>query len=137
MICSMPYSRTGPCLFLSAFFSFNVPSRHGNLMLHILTCQLHICLVAKVRSDGSLEPGGHLARHLCQVLEIITGRDAKLAHKVLGRRLEIAILLLRLILRSSKVSIGRDGTRALEALESGLGLSLGVGVKGTLAEEFV
>lgn len=92
---------------------------------------------AEVRTDGSLEPRGTLSQDMAQVLEVIAGRDAKLANKVLGRRLEVAVLLLDFPLWPSKVSVGGNGRGTLKSLQPSLGLGLGVGVKRSLAKVLV
>jgi hypothetical protein len=73
-----------------------------------------------------------------QVLQVVAGRDAEFAHKVLGRALEVAVVLPAVVLLGpAKVGVGRDGAGALEALEAPLGLGLRARVEGALAEELV
>lgn len=94
-------------------------------------------LVAKVAADGTLQSRRALAHQVAQVLQVVAGSDAKLTHKVLGGRLQIAVVLLFLLLGAAKVRVGRDGRRAVESLEARLGLGLRVGVIGTLAKILV
>lgn len=92
---------------------------------------------AQIITNSSLESRSPLAQDVAQVLKIVAGSDAKLAHKVLGRRFEVAILLLGLIFRPPKVRVGRNRSGTLEPLQSVLGFGLSVGVEGTLAEVFI
>lgn len=62
---------------------------------------------AQVAPDGALQLGRPLAHELCQVLEIITGREPKLADKVLGGSLEVAVLTRgHFLVGSAKISVG-------------------------------
>lgn len=95
-------------------------------------------LAAEISADGSLQPCGALADDVAQVLQVITGRDAEAAHKVLGSGFEVSIVFAHiLILRTTKVGVGRDGCGALEALKSCLGLGLCVGVVVTATKVLV
>lgn len=62
-------------------------------------------LVTEVRANGSLEACGTFADNIAQILQIVTCCDAKLADKVLGSRLQIAVFLLGFILWSTKVCV--------------------------------
>ena len=109
-----------------------------NLALTAGFVLLAIRLAAKVGADSALKLSSTLAQHVGQVLQIVTGRDTKLANKVLGGSLEIAVILLSLLLFGpAKIGVGRNGRGTLEALQPGLGLGLRVGVKAALAEELV
>lgn len=79
---------------------------------------------AQIAANGALKLAGSFAKHLLQVLEVIAGRDAKFADKVLGRSLNVAVLLRLLLIVTAKVGIGRNGRGALEALQACLGLGL-------------
>lgn len=95
-------------------------------------------LRVQVGPDGTLQPGCTLAQGAGKVLEIIASSDSELADKILGRRLEVAIVILDLlILGPSKVGVGGDGGGTLKALEARLSLGLRVGVKRALAEILV
>ena len=92
----------------------------------------------QVIPNSPLQPAGAFTQQMRQVLQVVTGRNTELADEVLGRALEIAVVLSRvLVLRPAEVGVGRDGAGSLEPLEAGLGLGLGVGVEGALAEELV
>lgn len=85
---------------------------------------------AEVGPDGALQLRGALAEGAAQVLEVVAGRDAEAADKVLGGRLEVAVVVdgRVVLVGPAEVGVGRDGRGALEALEARLGLGLGVGV---------
>lgn len=77
----------------------------------------HTPLTAQISANGALQPRSALANHLRQVLEVVAGGDAKLADKVLGCRLQVAIVAGGgLLLGTPKVGVGRDGRRTLETL---------------------
>ena len=82
-----------------------------------------------------------LAKHTGQTFEIITGRDAKLANKVLRCRFQVAIVIStasrRFIFWTAEVCIGTDGRGTFKALEPRLGFGLNGRVEGALAEELV
>ena len=83
-----------------------------------------------------------LPQHLRQILQIIPGRDAKLAHEIPRRALQVAVVailvhLQRLVLGPAEIRVAGDGRRALEALQPGFGFGLGGRVEGGAAEEFV
>ena len=73
-------------------------------------------LRVEIRANSSLQPRSTFAQDVGQVFQVIASRDAKLAHKVLGRGFEVAVILLGLVLGPAKVSVGRDRRGALEAL---------------------
>lgn len=80
-----------------------------------------------------------LAQQVGQVIQVIASRDAELAHEILGRVLEVAVVVAGgpILLGPPEVSVAADGGRALEALEARLGLVLCRGIEGTAAEELV
>jgi hypothetical protein len=43
---------------------------------------------------------------MAQVLEVITGRDTKLAHEILGSRLEVPIVFFDFFIGAAKVGVG-------------------------------
>jgi hypothetical protein len=92
-------------------------------------CSYSSHLVAQISPDGALQLGSSFAHEIAQVVQIIAGGNTKLADKILGSRLEIAIVSLGLLIRSAKVCIGRDGRGALEPLQARLGLGLRVGIE--------
>lgn len=83
-----------------------------------------------------------LPKHLRQIVQIITGRNAELTHKVPRRTLEVAIIpvLVRggqVVFGPAEVGVTRDRRRAFEALQSALGLGLRGRVEVVAAEELV
>lgn len=73
-------------------------ARGAHLLLHRSAAQ--------IRADGTLEPRGALAKYMAQVLEVITGRDTKLAHEILGSRLEVPIVFFDFFIGAAKVGVG-------------------------------
>lgn len=95
-------------------------------------------LAVEITSNSTLKPRGTLAQHLRQILQIITSRDTKFAHKVLSSTLQITIIFTSIfLLGSSEVCVRGDGGRSFETLKSLLGFSLGVWVECAFAEELV
>ena len=84
--------------------------------------------VVQIIPNSTLQLRRALAKHARQVLQIIASGDAELAHKVLCRRLQIAVVLdatgTFLVFGTAEVGVGRDGLSAFEALQAGLGLVL-------------
>jgi hypothetical protein len=75
---------------------------------------------------------------MCQILQVIASGDSKLADKVLGGTLQIAIILTSVFLfRSTKISIRRDGRGALKTLKPLLSLGLCIWVEGSFAKELI
>lgn len=105
-----------------------------------LNLQKHSSVV-QVIPNSTLQLRRALAKHTRQVLQIISSGDAELAHEVLCRSLQIAVVLnatgALLVFGTTEVCVGRDGLRAFETLQTGLGLVLCGRVVGALAEEFV
>lgn len=96
------------------------------------------CLAAEVGANSALQLRGALPDNVAQILQIIAGGDAKPTHKVLGRRLQVSIVLHGILLvGSAEVGIGRNRGGAFEALESRLCLGLGVGVEGATSKVLV
>jgi hypothetical protein len=63
-------------------------------------------LAVQVAADRRLQAGRALADSTGQVLEIVTGSDAELADKVLGRGLQVAVILTSILLfGTAKVGI--------------------------------
>jgi hypothetical protein len=98
--------------------------------------------VVEVIPNGPLQLRRPLAKHTRQILEIVTSSDPKLAHKVLRRRFQIAVVFdatgaSLFVFWTAEVGIGRYGLRAFEALQARLGFGLCGGVVGAFAEEFV
>jgi hypothetical protein len=94
--------------------------------------------LTQIIPNSPLQPPRPLADQVRQVLEVVAGRDAELADEVLGRALEVAVVLARVVLLgAAEVRVGRDGAGALEPLQALLGLGLRVRVEGALAEELV
>lgn len=94
--------------------------------------------VAQVASDRALQLGRALSQYLGQVLQVVTGGDTEFPHKVLGSTLQVSVVFaVVLVLGSTEIGVGGDGRGALEALQAGFGLGLGVRVELALAEELV
>lgn len=96
-------------------------------------------LAPEVAPDGALEAGSAFAESLGELLQVVAGRDAKLADQVLGSALEVAVVVGRanVLLGPAEVGVGRDGRRALEALQPRLRLGLNRRVEVTLAKELI
>jgi hypothetical protein len=96
-------------------------------------------LAPEIIPNSPLQLSRPLTHEIRQILQVVPSRDAKLAHEVLGGGFQIAVLVGAgfIVFVTAKVGIGGDGAGALEALQSGLGLGLRVGVEGSLAEELV
>lgn len=90
---------------------------HQHRPLRLLTIQTPL-LTIQITPYRKLQLCRRRARHLRQILDIIARLHPKLAHKVLGRRLEVVVLpdLEFFFLRSAEVGVGGDGGGALEAL---------------------
>lgn len=102
--------------------------------------RLVVTYVRPVRSSHTLQFHRTVAHQIRQVLQIVTGRDAEAAHKVLGCRFQIAVGVVahgQFVLRSPEVSVAGDGRRTIEITQPLLGLGLGVGVETVAAKEFV
>lgn len=97
--------------------------------------------VVQIIPNSTLQLRRALAKHARQVLQIIASGDAKLAHKVLCRSLQVAVVLdatcALLVFGTAEVRVGRDGLGAFEALQAGLGLVLCGRVVSAFAEELV
>lgn len=97
--------------------------------------------VVQVIPNGTLQLRRALAQHTRQVLQIISSGDAELAHKVLCRSLQVAVVLnatgALLVFGTAEVGVGGNGLRAFEALQACFGLILCGRVVGAFAEEFV
>lgn len=66
-------------------------------------------LAPKVSPNSPLQFTSSLAEQVGQVLQVVAGRDTELAHKVLGGRFQVAVLLARvLLLGASEVGVGGD-----------------------------
>ena len=75
------------------------PARAANTSLHIV-------LVAQISPDRSLQLGRAIAKRVGQVIQVVASGDTKATHKVLGRRLEVAVILLGLVVGTAEVGIG-------------------------------
>jgi len=107
----------------------------------IPTTNLHTPSVIQIIPNSPLQLRRPLAKHTRQILQIIASGNPEFAHKVLRRRLQIAVVLdaagAFFVFGTAEVGVGRDGLRAFEALQAGLGFGLGGGVVDAFAEEFV
>jgi hypothetical protein len=75
-----------------------------------------------------------------QILQIITSRDPKAAHKVLRRRLQVSVTIVHcgeLVLGPAEVGVAGDGGCAVELAQTLLGLGLGVGIVSFAAEVLI
>lgn len=74
-------------------------------------------LAVEVVPNSTLQSGGALAQRTSQVIKIVTGSEPEFADEILGRRLEISVVLCRVfLLGSAEVCVGRDGSCSLETL---------------------
>jgi hypothetical protein len=114
-------------------------SRHAPLK-RPFNLQKHYSVV-QVIPNSTLQLRRTLPKHTRQVLQIIASGDAELAHEVLCRSLQIAVVLnatrALFVFRTTEVGVGRDGLCALEALQTCLGLGLCGWVESAFAEELV
>lgn len=94
-------------------------------------------LVPQIRPDRTLQLRRTVTERAGKVLNVVPCGDAEATDEVFGGGLEVAVLLLDLVVGAAKVGVRGDGAGALEALKTGLGLGLLVGVEGTLAEVLV
>lgn len=83
-----------------------------------------------------------LPKHLREIVQIIAGRNAELAHKVPRRTLQVAVIPVlvgggQIVFGPAEVGVTGDGRRAFEALQSTLGLGLRGRVEVVAAEELV
>jgi hypothetical protein len=125
----------------SAVYAVNKPLVHCPLcvpfpficvrLLHPPKCHIHHLvpftdiLTVEVTPDGTLKPRSTLTQHLRQVLQVISSRNSKLAHKVLRCTLKITIIISTgFLLRTSKVCVGRNGGCSFESLQSLLSFGL-------------
>lgn len=128
---------------VTADSAFLYPSKPGSCRVHGPSLQPEekpaapALLVVEIRPDRALQLAGTLTNHVGQVFQIVSSCDSKLAHKILGSRLEVTIVLNLLFLLPSKVGIRGDGRGSLESLESRLGFGLSIGVVGALAKVLV
>jgi hypothetical protein len=97
--------------------------------------------VVEVIPNSTLQLRRTLAEHTRQIFQIIASGNAELAHEVLCRSLQIAVVLdatrALLVFGAAEVSVRGDGLCALEALQTCLGLGLCGWVEGAFAEELV
>lgn len=114
-------------------------SRHAPLKRPLNPHKHHS--VVQVIPNSALQLRRALAKHTRQVLKIVASGDAELAHKVLRRGLQIAVVLdatgAFLVFGTAEVGVGRYGLCALEALQTCLGLGLCGWVEGAFTEELV
>ena len=69
----------------------------------------------EVIAHRALEFGSPFTKHVGKVLEIVAGSQTEFANKVLSSCFQITIIFLGdIVLRSTKVCIGRDGCGAFE-----------------------
>lgn len=102
--------------------------------------RLVVTCIRPARSSHTLQFHRTVAHQIRQILQIVTGRDAEAAHKVLGCRFQVAVRVVahrQFVLRSSKVIVTGDGSRTIELAQPLLGLGLGVGVETVAAKELV
>ena len=105
-------------------------------------------LTPQISPDRPLQPPRPLPNDLRQILQVISSGNTKAANKVLGRRLEVAVVLAThtttaaahaalILLVAAKVGVAGNGLGALEALQARLGFGLRAGLEHALAEELV
>lgn len=88
----------------------------------------------------TLQFDGTFTYKLCQVFKIITGRDTEAANEILGCTLKVTVSVItgrEVILRTTKVSVTRDGGSPVELAESLFSFGLCIRVEAIPSEKLV
>ena len=131
------YTALNTCALLGARYMMKLLSYSGSCgsRLHPLVSRQSLSIVSCIHT---LQFVRSLSQQIAQVLQVVTSCDSKLPYKVLGCVLQVAVVALGLLFfRASEVSIRRDGSRTVKALQPGLCFCLRLGVKCGPAKEFV
>ena len=110
------------------------------MQVRISTSNHNTTLTIQIIPNSTLQLLRPFAQHTRQILQIITRRDPKPAHKIPRRILHARILaqvLNLLLFRAAEIGVRGDGSGTLETLQTAARFGLRGWVEGVAVEEFV